>query len=100
MPSTLLADVVDLDLDRSRSGRRHAVIGDFLMDYANQMRALSIVEFEAEMAFGVGLGAAGFFHALAEAEQDDVVAGGGLAGGGVLDGAGQGLGGGEGGQEE
>jgi hypothetical protein len=75
------------------------VIGDFLMDYADQMGALGF-EFEAEMAFGVGLGAAGFFHALTEAEEDYIVAGGGPAGGGIFYGTGQGLGGGEGGKEE
>ena len=53
------------------------------------------VEFETEIAFGVGLGASSFFHALAQAEQDDFVARSGLAGGGVLYGAGQSLGGGE-----
>ena len=82
MPSIFLADVVDFDLDRRGSGRGHAVIGDFLMDDADEVRALGI-ELETEIAFGVGLGAAGFFHALAEAEQDDFVAGGGLAGGDV-----------------
>jgi hypothetical protein len=71
------------------------VVGDFLMDDADEMGTVGAVELESEIAFGVGLGAAGFFHALAEAEQDDFVAGGGLAGGGVLHAAGQGLGGGE-----
>ncbi len=75
------------------------MISDFLVDYADQMGSLG-VEFEGEIAFGVGLGAAGFFHALAEAEEDDFVACGGLVGGGVFYGAGQGLGGGEGGEQE
>ena len=96
MPSIFLADVVDFDLDRSGSRRGHAVIRDFLVDDADQMRALRVVELETEVAFGVGLGASGFFHALAQAEQDDFVARGGLADGDVLDRAGQGLGGGEG----
>ena len=43
-----------------------------------------MVEFEAEVTLGVGFGAAGFFHALAEFEQDDFVSGSGLVGGGVL----------------
>jgi hypothetical protein len=43
------------------------------------------------LPLGVGLGAAGFFHALAELEEDDLVAGRGLAGGGVLHRAGEGL---------
>ena len=99
MSVNFLADVVDFNLDRSGSRRRHAVIGDVLVDDADEVRSLS-VEFEGEIAFGVGLGAPGFFHALAEAEEDDFVAGGGLAGGGVFHGAGQGLGGGEGGEKE
>jgi hypothetical protein len=37
---------------------------------------------------------------LTEAEEYDVISGGGLAGGGVLHGAGQGLSGGEGGEEK
>ena len=68
------------------------MVGDVLMDGANQVRGLRVVELEAELAFGVGLGAAGFFHALAELEDDDFVAGGGLAGGGVFYRAGEGLG--------
>ena len=95
-----LADVVDFDLDGRRARRGHAVVGDFLMNGADQVRALRVVELEAEIAFGVGFGASGFFHALAEAEEDDVVAGGGLVGGGIFYGAGEGLGGGESGEEE
>ena len=94
-----LADIVDFDRDGSRSRRGHSVIGDFLMNHADQVRALG-VELETEITFGVGSGAAGFFHALTEAEQDHFVAGGGLAGGGVLHRAGQGLGGGEGGEKD
>jgi hypothetical protein len=75
------------------------VIGDFLVDNADEMGTLC-VELEAEFAFCVGFGAAGFFHALTEAEQDDFVACGGFAGGGVLNGAGQGLGGSEGREQE
>ncbi len=40
------------------------MVGDLLMDGADQMRRLGVVEFEAEVALGVGFGAAGFFHAL------------------------------------
>ena len=90
-----LANVIHFDFHRSGSWRRHTVIGDFLVDYADEMWALG-VEFEREIALGIGLGASGFFHALTEAEEDDVVSGGGLAGAGVFDGAGQSLGGGEG----
>ena len=36
----LLAGVVDFDFDRGGSRRRHAVIGDFLVDDANEMRTL------------------------------------------------------------
>ena len=60
------------------------MIGNVLMDGANQMRSLCVVELETELAFGIRFGAAGFFHALAELEQNNFVSGGGLAGGGVL----------------
>ena len=95
-----LAHVVDFDLDGRGSRRGHAVIGDALVNGADQVGALGVVEFEGEIAFGVGLGAAGFFHALTQTQQDDLVARGGLAGGGVFHGAGQGLGGGEGSEED
>ena len=94
-----LTDVVDFDFDRSGSRRGHAVIGDFLMDDADEVRALA-VKFETEVAFGVGLGASGFFHALTEAEENDLVTGGRLARGGVFDRAGEGLGGGQVGEEQ
>ena len=96
----LFRDVIDFDFDGSGAGRGDAVVGDVLMDGADQMGRLGVVELEGEVALSVGFGAAGFLHALAELEQDDFVSGGGLVGGGVLDRAGQGLGGGEGGEEE
>ena len=66
------------------------MIGDFLVDDANQVRAL-LLELEGEVAFGVGLGATGFFHSVAEGDEDHFVSGAGLAGGGVLYDSGEGL---------
>jgi hypothetical protein len=51
---------------------------------ANQVRGLCVIKFETELAPGVGFGAAGFFHALAEFKEDDIVSSGRLAGGGVF----------------
>ncbi len=59
------ADVIDVNFDGSGSGRRHAVVGDLLMNGADQVRRLGVFDLESEIAFGVGFGAAGFFHALA-----------------------------------
>ena len=71
------------------------MVGDAVVNGADQVRRLRVVELEGEVAFCVRLGARRFFHALPEAEQNYIVAGGGLAGGGVLHGAGKGLSGGE-----
>src|SRR5208282_4886518 len=60
----LLAYVVDLQFDRRGAWRRHAVVGHVLMNGADQVRRLRVVEFETELTFGIGLGASGFFHAL------------------------------------
>jgi len=76
------------------------MVGNALMDGADQVRRLRVVELETELALGIGLGAAGFFHPLTQLEQDDLVSGGGLASSGVLDGAGESLSRGEGGEEE
>ncbi len=69
------------------------MVGNILMDGADQVRGLSVVELETELAVGVGFGAAGLFHAGAEFEENNFVSGGGLVGGGVFYGAGEGLGG-------
>ena len=90
------ADVIHFEFDGSGSGRRHAVVSDVLMNGADEMWSLRVFELEAEVSVGVGLGAAAFFHALAKLEQDDIVAGGGFARGGVFYRAGESLGGGEG----
>ena len=87
-------DVIDLDVDRIDAGRRHLVISDSLMDGADQVRPGAAGESEAEFAAAVGLGVGGDVHAVGEVDQDDFIAGGGLAGGAVGDGAGEGLGGG------
>lgn len=80
----LFRDVKDLHFYRVRARRRHAVVGHALVDSANQVRT-RVREFEAEVAAGVALGACGFFHSLAKFDQDNVIAGGGLAGGSVLE---------------
>jgi hypothetical protein len=51
------------------------MVRNALMDGAHEVRRFVVVEFETELAFGVGLGAAGFVHALAEFEQNYVVSG-------------------------
>ena len=43
------------------------MVSNFLMNHAYKMRRLGVVELEGKVAFGVGLGAAGLFHALAQA---------------------------------
>jgi hypothetical protein len=70
------------------------------MNGADQVRRFVVVQLETELALGVGLGAAGFVHTLAELEQDDFVSGGGLASGSVLDCTGESLSGGKGGDEK
>ena len=90
-----LRDVVDLDLNRVRAGRGELVIGDSLMDGADEMRtsgAIAGVELETELAGGVSLGAAGNVHAAGEVDEDNLDSGGGLVVGAVGDGAGEGLG--------
>ena len=80
-------DIENLHFDRVRSRRRHAVIGHALVNSANQVRA-GVRQVEAEVAAGVGLGAGRFFHALGQFDQDDFIAGGGLAGGSIVERAG------------
>ena len=56
--------VTQYDLGHSH----HAFLSSWnngLMNGADQVRRLGIVELEGEIAFGVGFGAAGFFHPLA-----------------------------------
>ena len=60
------------------------MISDALVNDANQVGTAGIVEFEAELALRIRLGTAAFFHALAEFEQDDVIACGGLVGGSIF----------------
>src|SRR5208337_1030989 len=83
-----LGDVVNLHLDRSRSRRSHAVVGHALMDDADEMWARGAIKLQAEIALGIGLGAAGLCHPFAETEKNDIVAGSGLVGGAVRDRAG------------
>jgi hypothetical protein len=80
----LFRDVEDFNGYGRRSWRRHAVITNALMDNANQMRCLRILEFEVEEAGGVSLSAVRFFHPLGQFEQDDFISSGRLASGGIL----------------
>ena len=93
-------DVIDLNVGRVNAGRRHLVIINSLMDGADKVRT-GYGDFEAEFSVAVGLGAAGYVHAVGEVDDNDFIARGGFAGGAVGDGAGEGLGGGRGeGQRE
>ena len=78
-------DVVNLHLNRSRSRRSHAVIGHTLVNDADQVGTVGIVEFDAKVALGVSLSAAGLFHPLAQTKEHDVVACCGLFGGAIGD---------------
>ena len=91
-----LRDVVDIQIDGVGAGRRHLVIGNSLMDSANQVRARASCDGEAELPARVDLGAAGDIHAAGKIDENDFVSGGRLVGGAVGDGAGQGFGGGGG----
>jgi len=76
------------------------MIGNSLMNRPSEVRP-GYGDFEAELSIAVDLGAAAHIHAVGEVDEDDFIAGGGLAGGAVGDGAGEGLGGGRGkGQRE
>ena len=68
------------------------MIGNSLMDGADEVRPGSAGEFEAEFPVAVGFGVGGNFHAGGEVDENDFVANGGLAGSAVGDGAGEGLG--------
>ncbi len=76
------------------------MVGNSLVNGANQMRRLRVVDGETEFAFGIGFRAPRFFHALAEFEQNDFVSGRRLAGGAVLHGSSESFAGREGGEEE
>lgn len=70
------------------------MIGDSLMYSADEVRAGSSREWEAELAVAVGLGGTGHAHAAGEVDEQYLVSYGGLVGGAVGDGASEGLGGG------
>lgn len=59
------------------------MIGDSLMDGADEVRSGGSGEWEAEFAGAVGLGCGGYVHAAAEVDEKDLVAGSGLARGAV-----------------
>ena len=61
------------------------MVGHPLMNGADQMGAAGVFQLEAEVSLGIRLRAAGFLHALAEAEENDVVASRRLIGCAVLD---------------
>jgi hypothetical protein len=76
------------------------MVGNSLVNGANQMRRLRVVDGETEFAFSIGFRVPRFFHALGEFEQNDLVSGGRFAGGAVLHGSGESLAGRKGGEEE
>src|SRR5208283_4483042 len=89
-------DIIDLDVGRVDTGRGHLMIGNSLMDGADEVRTGSAGEFEAEFSAAVGLGVGGDIHAVGEVDENDLIARGGFAGGAVGYGAGESLGGGRG----
>ena len=88
----LRGGVVDVDFDGLGAGRRGAEVVGLVVGDADEVDAL-VGHGEGEVAAGVGLGAGGLLHALLEADEDDVVAGGGLVGRLVGDDAGDVVGG-------
>ena len=76
------------------------MVGNSLVNGANQMRRPRVVDGETEFAFGIGLRVPRFFHPLAESEQNDFVTGGRFAGGAVLHRARERFAGRKGGEEE
>jgi hypothetical protein len=81
----LLGDIVNLNLDRSRARRGHAVVSDFLMDDADEVGRLAVIHLKTEIAIAICLGVASFFHALPEFEENDVIPGSGLVRSGIPD---------------
>jgi hypothetical protein len=57
-------NVIHLDFDRVGAGRGHLVIGDALVDSADQVRAAAVGELETEFSGAVRLGLGGDFHAV------------------------------------
>ena len=90
MPSTFFATSKTCSSTDVRPRRRHAVIGDTLVNSANQMWAL-VRKFETEVAAGIRLGASRFLHPLAQLDQYDVISACRLVGGSVLKRAAEGL---------
>ena len=78
------------------------MVSNSLMNSSDEMRPRTAGELETEFPVAVSLGGAGNFHAIGEIDEQNFVAGAGLAGGAVSDSAGQGLGdgGGEGDRED
>ena len=85
--------VIDVHIGRVDAGRRHLMIGNSLMNGADEVRP-GHGDFEAEFSVAVDLGAAGHVHAVGEVDENDFIADGRLVGGAVGDRAGEGLGGG------
>ena len=65
------------------------MIGNFLVDGSNQVGGTGIVQFEGESPARIRLSPAAFFHALAQFQQDHLIAGCRLPGGSIGDGAGE-----------
>ena len=68
------------------------MIGNTLMDGADEVWSGSSGKFEAEFSVAVGFGVGGDFHGGSEVDENDFIAGSRLFGGAVGDGAGEGLG--------
>jgi hypothetical protein len=62
-------DVVNVHVGRVDARRRHLMIGDSLMDGADEVRSGGSGELEAEFASAVGLGGSGHVHAAGEVDE-------------------------------
>jgi hypothetical protein len=77
-PVYSFCDIANLEGYRRCSRKRYAMISHALMDCANQVQYLRVVELETELARGVRPGAARFFHSLAQPKHNDFVSSGWL----------------------
>ena len=81
--------VVDVDVGGRGAGLERMEVGGLVVGDADEMHAV-FGDVELVVAAGVGFSVGRLLHGLREMDEDDVVAGGGLAGGLVGDGAGDG----------
>ena len=78
---------VDIDVDGVGAGLDGLEVVRFIVSDADEMDAAGVGDGEGEAALAVGFAAGALLHALGEADEDDIVSGGGLASGFVGDGA-------------